>query len=147
MLGKGQTYGQSARGLALDCGETDRHEEFPIFTDWWLGKPDKDDHNLTLYAILDSVSCAGAYEFQDPPGETTVLDVECRALFPRTEPDPPGRPERPANQNRGHGPLTSMFWFGKNSEHQFDDYRSEVHDADGLMMRYGRWPDALAAAR
>ena len=26
LLGKGQTYGQSARGLALDCGETDRSE-------------------------------------------------------------------------------------------------------------------------
>src|SRR6185503_19217468 len=40
LLGKGQSYGLSARGLAIDCGETDgRPEEFPIFTDWWLGKP------------------------------------------------------------------------------------------------------------
>jgi glucans biosynthesis protein len=27
-----------------------------------------------------------------------------------------------------------MFWHGKNSERKFDDYRSEVHDSDGLMM-------------
>jgi glucans biosynthesis protein len=53
----------SARGLALNCGETDRPEEFPIFTDWWLGKPQPDDTELTLFAILDSVSCTGAYEF------------------------------------------------------------------------------------
>ena len=25
--------------------ETDRPEEFPIFTDWWLGKPQPDDAN------------------------------------------------------------------------------------------------------
>jgi glucans biosynthesis protein len=48
LLGKGQHYGQSARGLALDCGEPDRLEEFPIFTDWWLGKPQKDDGQLKL---------------------------------------------------------------------------------------------------
>jgi glucans biosynthesis protein len=28
-----------------------------------------------------------------------------------------------------------MFWFGKNSERQFDDYRTEVHDSDGLMLK------------
>ena len=34
-------------------------------------------------------------------------------------------------------PLTSMFWFGKNSERKFDDYRQEVHDADGLLVHMG----------
>jgi glucans biosynthesis protein len=34
-------------------------------------------------------------------------------------------------------PLTSMFWFGKNSERKFDDYRSEVHDSDGLLVKMG----------
>src|SRR3954470_20982732 len=48
LLGKGQRYGQSTRGLAIDCGETDRPEEFPIFTDWWLGKPHRDDDRLRL---------------------------------------------------------------------------------------------------
>jgi glucans biosynthesis protein len=71
LLGKGQRYGLSARGLAVDCGEPDRPEEFPIFTDWWLGKPHRDDTQVRLYAILDSVSCAGAYEFLIQPGETT----------------------------------------------------------------------------
>ena len=30
-----------------------------------------------------------------------------------------------------------MFWFGKNSERKSDDYRPEVHDSDGLLMRMG----------
>ena len=76
LLGKGQHYGESARGLAVDCGETDRGEEFPIFTDWWLGKPQHDDTELHLFAILDSVSLTGAYEFRIKPGETTVAEVE-----------------------------------------------------------------------
>jgi len=28
-----------------------------------------------------------------------------------------------------------MFFFGKNSERKFDDYRSEVHDSDGMLVR------------
>ncbi len=85
LLGKGQHYGQSARGLALDCGEPDRPEEFSIFTDWWLGKPHGNDEELRLYAILDSASCAGAYSFLIQPGETTVADIEAVLFFRETE--------------------------------------------------------------
>ena len=135
LLGKGQRYGQSARGLALDCGETDRPEEFPIFTDWWLGKPDREADRLKLFAILDSVSCVGAYKFLIIPGETTVVDVEA-VLYVR-QPDK----IHAVNTNRaeiktfGLAPLTSMFWFGKASERKFDDFRPEVHDTDGLLMQ------------
>ncbi|MFM2081377.1 MAG: hypothetical protein RL380_68, partial [Verrucomicrobiota bacterium] len=135
MLGKGQRYGLSARGLAIDSGETDRPEEFPIFTDWWLGKPARDDGSLRLYAILDSVSACGAYSFLIKPGETTVCEVEA-VMFLRDDAN-----VKPVNANRkplvslGLAPLTSMFWFGKNSERKFDDYRPEVHDSDGLLIR------------
>jgi glucans biosynthesis protein len=135
LLGKDQHYGLSARGLAVNCGESDRPEEFPIFTDWWLGKPDKGDTQLRLFAILDSVSCVGAYEFDIHPGETTVAAVDA-VLFFREQ-----KKIHAANKNAqpvktiGLAPLTSMFWFGKNSERKFDDYRPEVHDSDGLLMR------------
>jgi glucans biosynthesis protein len=135
VLGKGQTYGQSARGLALDSGETDRTEEFPIFTDWWLGKPEKDDRTLTLYAILDSWSCTGAYEFQIRPGETTIVDVNGVLYFREPSRVLQANMSAPPIKTVGIAPLTSMFWFGKNSERQFDDYRSEVHDSDGLMIK------------
>ena len=137
LLGKDQRYGASARGLALDCGEPERLEEFPIFTDWWLGKPQPDDMTLKLFAILDSVSCAGAYEFGIRPGGTTVATVRA-VLFVR-------EPEmvHAANTNAlplktlGLAPLTSMFWFGKTTEHKPDDYRGEVHDSDGLLAHMG----------
>jgi periplasmic glucans biosynthesis protein len=134
LLGKGQRYGSSARGLALNCGESDRPEEFPIFTDWWLGKPQPDAKTLKLFAILDSVSCTGAYEFDIFPGETTVADVEAEIFFREPDLIHKAEPNAAPITTIGLAPLTSMFWFGKNSERKFDDYRPEVHDTDGLLM-------------
>jgi glucans biosynthesis protein len=134
LLGKGLRYGQSARGLALNTGETNLQEEFPMFTDWWLGKPEKTSDTLRLYALLDSVSCAGAFEFLLRPGETTVADVNAVLYF--REPKNIGSAKnQPAIRTLGMAPLTSMFWFGENSEKKADDYRPEVHDSDGLLVR------------
>lgn len=129
LLGQGQSYGQSARGLVLDCGETDRAEEFPLFTDWWISKPRRSDNCVHLFGLLDSVSCTGAYEFYLSPGKTTVADIQA-VIFLRE----PGKRKNPF-PTLGLAPLTGMFWFGENSERLFDDYRPEVHDCDGLLMR------------
>jgi len=136
LLGKDQRYGSSARGLALNCGGSGP-EEFPIFTDWWLGKPQPDDSDLVLYAILDSVSCTGAYEFRIHPGESTVVDVKAEVYFREPEQIRAVDTNTPAIQTMGLAPLTSMFWFGKNTERRFDDYRPEVHDSDGLLAEMG----------
>ncbi len=126
-LGKGQRYGQSARGLAINSGEGDRQEEFPIFTRWWLGKPEKQSNTLRLYALLESASCAGAYDLLLRPGENTVVDIDA-VLFLRES-------SRNNLKTLGIAPLTSMFWFGENSQTRPDDYRPEVHDSDGLLVR------------
>jgi periplasmic glucans biosynthesis protein len=125
MLGQGQRYGSSARGLALNSGETDRKEEFPIFTEWWLAKPEKGNDTLHCFGLLESASCAGAYEFLIRPGETTFADVTA-VVFMREGADV---------KTFGVAPLTSMFWFGETSESKTDDYRPEVHDTDGLLIR------------
>ena len=137
LLGKNLRYGESARGLALDSGEGDRPEEFSIFTDWWLGKPQKDDTELRLYAILDSVSCAGAYEFFIRPGDTTTASVQAVLFFRETNAIAAVDKNRKPLKTIGLAPLTSMFWFGKNTERKFDDYRTEVHDSDGLLVHMG----------
>jgi glucans biosynthesis protein len=135
MLGQGQRYGTSARGLAINCGEEGLREEFPMFTDWWIGKPDKGSPTVRLYAILDSVSCAGAYEFLVRPGETTFAEVTA-VLFLRDETKVrAAAADQPAIKTLGMAPLTSMFWFGENSENRPDDFRAEVHDCDGLLIR------------
>ena len=135
LLGKGQHYGQSARGLALDCGETDRPEEFPLFTDWWVGKPHKEDDELRFYAILDSVSCVGAFGFLIRPGETTVADIDAILYFREETSAHPTGTQWKAFKTVGLAPLTSMFWFGEASERKFQDYRRAVHDTDGLLIR------------
>ncbi|HZL77323.1 MAG TPA: glucan biosynthesis protein G, partial [Candidatus Limnocylindrales bacterium] len=137
LLGKNLRYGESARGLALDSGEGDRPEEFPIFTDWWLGKPSSDDNELRLYAILDSVSCAGAYEFFIRPGETTTASIKAVLYFRAPAKVAAVNKDRKPIKTIGLAPLTSMFWFGKDTERKFDDYRTEVHDSDGLLVHMG----------
>ena len=137
LLGKNLRYGASARGLALDSGEGDRSEEFPIFTDWWLGKPHSDDNELRLYAILDSVSCTGAYEFFIRPGDTTSVNIQAILYFREPAKVTAVDKKRQPSKTIGLAPLTSMFWFGKDTERKFDDYRTEVHDSDGLLVRMG----------
>lgn len=128
VLGREQTFGLSARGLAVDTARPEG-EEFPIFRDFWLVKPAADDSRLTLYALLDSPSIAGAYRFEIEPGTDTRLTVAAR-LFARED---IGR--------LGIAPLTSMHLHGENRTERFDDFRPEVHDSDTLLMQSGddRW--------
>lgn len=124
-LGKGQKYGLSARGLAIDTA-VQTGEEFPIFREFWLKKPSQKDSNIIVYALLDSPSVAGAYTFVITPGLNTTIEVDA-TLFPR----------KPINK-LGIAPLTSMYLFGENSKTEFDDHRPEVHDSDGLLVWNGQ---------
>ncbi len=121
-LGRNQRYGISARGLALDAGMEGVAEEFPDFVEFWLGKPKPESTGLTIYALMDSPSVAGAYEFVLKPGETTRIDVTVTLFY------------RDVSRDIGLAPLTSMYWYGENHEHRFGDYRPEVHDSDGLLL-------------
>jgi glucans biosynthesis protein len=124
-LGRNQGYGLSARGLAIDTA-TERGEEFPSFTDFWLMRPKQGDRTLVIYAVLDSKSAAGAYRFEIRPGSITQVEVQSH-LYPRR-----------TLQKVGIAPLTSMFLYGENpSGKRFDDFRPEVHDSDGLMVHNG----------
>ena len=123
-MGKGQGYGISARGLALDTALYSG-EEFPRFTEFWLARPNAGDKELTIYALLDSPRATGAYRFVLRPGVDTTIDVKAQ-LYLR------------ANVTKlGVAPLTSMFFFGENQNGPSDDFRPEVHDSDGLSIQSG----------
>jgi glucans biosynthesis protein len=125
VLGRNQTYGLSARGLAIDTGAASG-EEFPYFTDFWLVRPDPQQRTLTIYALLDSPGITGAYQFEVRPGTTTQVQVTAE-LYPRRQ-----------IAKLGIAPMTSMFLYGENQgSHRFDDFRPEVHDSDGLMTESG----------
>ncbi|MBI3902452.1 MAG: glucan biosynthesis protein G [Nitrosomonadales bacterium] len=123
-LGKGQSYGLSARGLAIDTALSGG-EEFPQFVEFWIERPTADAEELQIYALLDSPRMAGAYRFVMKPGVDTVLDVKAQ-LYART-----------SVGKLGIAPLTSMFFFGENQPPKYNDYRPEVHDSDGLSIQLG----------
>jgi periplasmic glucans biosynthesis protein len=123
-LGRGQKYGLSARGLAINAGVKDG-EEFPFFREFWIETPAADAERATIYALMDSASLTGAYRFHVYPGEDTAVAVTA-TLFPRRR-----------VEKFGIAPLTSMFFTGENDRRYFDDYRSELHDSDGLMLHNG----------
>lgn len=124
VLGRGQRYGLSARGLAIGAGVRDG-EEFPFFREFWIEAPVANAERLTIYALLDSPSATGAYRFILYPGQDSVLDVSA-TLFARKR-----------IEKLGLAPLTSMFFTGENDRRFHDDFRSELHDSDGLMIHSG----------
>jgi glucans biosynthesis protein len=65
-------YGLSARGLAIDTA-LNRPEEFPRFSDFWFVRPEENTMRLTVYALLDSLSVAGAYRFDIAPAATLSM--------------------------------------------------------------------------
>ncbi len=124
-LGRGQRYGLSARGIAIDTG-LPSGEEFPWFRAFWLERPPAGAEQLVVHALLDGPSLAGAYTFAIVPGATTRIDVRA-VLFPRQ-----------AIELLGVAPLTSMYLFGASDRRNVDDFRPNVHDSQGLQLWTGR---------
>jgi len=123
-IGRGDTYGLSGRGLALNTGDPSG-EEFPDFVEFWIERPAPDSKKATVHALLDSPSVTGAYRFDLVPGDSTIMDVTA-VLFPRTD-----------LTHVGIAPQTSMFLFDETNRDRFDDFRPAVHDNDGLMITNG----------
>ena len=123
-LGQGMRYGLSARGLALNTAEPGG-EEFPVFEEFWVERPTIKSKAITVYALMDSPSVAGAFRLIITPGPSTVMEVKSTTY------------RRKDVQVFGVAPLTSMFWFGETTSNSYDDLRPEVHDSDGLLMERG----------
>jgi glucans biosynthesis protein len=125
MIARDMHYGLSARGLAISTGDA-KGEEFPSFRHFWIVQPEAGARTIVVRALLDSPSCTGAFEFDIAPGETTTMQTRC-TLFPRD-----------VLEHVGIAPLTSMFVFGPQWRSGVDDFRSAVHDSEGLQMVTGR---------
>lgn len=120
-LARDNSYGLSARGLAINTGLSGE-EEFPRFSDFWLERPKAGQEDVVLYAALDSPSCTGAYRFVIRPGAETRIDVTAKLHFRRDV------------EQLGVAALTSMFLFDEKNSNYFDDYRPQVHDSNALMV-------------
>lgn len=128
-LGKGQAWGLSARGLAVDTAVAHHAEEFPYFRDFWIVPPKPGSDTLSFYARLDSPSFTGAYHFVVHPGPETTVDVNM-VLFVR----------KPVKR-LGIAPLTSMYLQGRDGGPRYDPLIRAAHDSDGLSIETldGRW--------
>jgi len=124
VIGKGQIYGLSARGLAIDTA-LPSGEEFPRFREFWIERPAAKDTQIVIYALLDSPRATGAYRFTIRPDSDTVVDVKSRIYL------------RGKVGRLGVAPLTSMFLYGSNQPWPTANYRPELHDSDGLAMHTG----------
>jgi glucans biosynthesis protein len=127
LLGRGQQYGLSARSLSLNTGLLDNKEEFPFFREFWFDTPGANADHVTILALLDSDSVAGAYRFDVYPALDSRIDVQA-TVFARSP-----------QSGVGAAPLTSMFFMGENDRHyndrnKYDDFRPEMHDSDGLQI-------------
>lgn len=128
-VAKDQFYGLFARGLAVNTA-LQGDEEFSAFKEFWVIKPGKKDKKIKVYALLDSPSVVGAYEYVIQPGKETLMEVNS-TLFIRKK-----------IEKLGIAPLTSMFFFSENSRFEGrDDFRPEVNDSDGMaiLSKVGEW--------
>lgn len=122
-LGRGQTYGLHARGVAIDTA-LPSGEEFPYFREFWVETPQANATAIFVHALLDSPSMTGAYHFKITPGAATMLDISAVIFARKTV------------KKLGLAPLASMFFYGETAR-QGGDYRPEVHNSDGLMINNG----------
>ena len=129
VIGKGQVYGLSSRGLAIDTAPPGA-EEFPNFREFWIQRPQASDRSMVIYALLDSPRATGAYRFTvTPGGKDAVVDVQAR-IFARSD----------SIKSLGIAPLTSMFLYGPNqqSDVKRGNYRPAIHDSNGLAIHTGQ---------
>lgn len=125
-------YGLSARGVAIDTAMP-TPEEFPRFSEYWIegGNPFA-KAPLTIYALLDGPSVAGAYKMRTMRHTNAKgvhrIEMEIDAhLFARKD-----------IARLGIAPFSSMYWYGKANRKHAVDWRPQIHDSDGLAILTGQ---------
>ena len=124
VIGAGQVYGVSARGLAIDTA-LPSGEEFPRFREFWIERPKPADRHLIIYALLDSPRATGAYRFVIIPDSDITVSIQSKIYL------------RDQVGKLGVAPLTSMFLFGSNQPSPMTNFRPELHDSSGLSIHAG----------
>ena len=88
-------------------------------------RPADDAPTVTVHALLDSTSVAGAYRFVMTRGAGVTMEISCQLHV------------RHQVQRFCIAPLTSMYWFSETLKGTAADWRPEVHDSDGLALWTG----------
>jgi len=123
-LAPSQNFGVTSRGLTIRTGDA-RGEEIPVFRAFWIEKASRAANALTVHALLDSESVAGAYRITIHPGDATIIDVE-GSLFPRATID-----------NYGLAAMSATCFFNPVDRRGDDDVRNAAAELSGLQMLTG----------
>ena len=122
--GEDGQYGMSARAVAIDVAMP-TPEEFPRFTDFYIGPSRTGEHDLTIACLMDGPRITGILEMDVGKDGPVVMDIRAR-FFARED-----------IERVGLAPLTSMFWFSETDRERRVDWRPEIHDSDGLAIWTG----------
>ena len=120
-----QPFGLTARGLAIRTGD-DPGEEFPLFREFWIEKPNPAANTLTIQALLDSASVTGAFRFTLRLSDTTIIDTEM-TLIARTAVD-----------KLGFGAMAAAYLFSPLDHRRPDDVRAAAYESTGLQILTGK---------
>lgn len=120
----GEPFGLSARGIAIDTGVANTAEEFPRYTEFWLGA--SGGAQFDLVALLTGASVSGAYRFQVRPFPMRTIMYVTATLYLLHN-----------VSQLGLAPLTSMYLEGPSSLNRPDPRVEAVHDSDGLLVHDG----------
>ena len=129
--GHAQPFGLTARGLSIRTGD-DPGEEFPLFREFWIEKPNPAANTLTMQALLDSPSVTGAFRFTLRPAETTIIDTEMTLIA------------RAAVDKLGFGAMAAAYLFSPLDHRRPDDVRAAVYEFDGPADSHRRRRVAVA---
>jgi glucans biosynthesis protein len=121
---RGQAFGVTTRGLAIRTGD-EPGEEFPLFREFWIEKPNPAADTLTIHALLDSAAVTGAFRFTLRPLETTIIDTETTLIA------------RVAVDKLGFGAMAAAYLFSGLDHRRPDDVRAAVYESTGLQILAG----------
>jgi periplasmic glucans biosynthesis protein len=119
-----QPFGLTARGLSIRTGD-EPGEEFPLFREFWIERPNPAANTLTIHALLDSASVTGAVRFTLRPGEATIIDTEMTLI------------SRTAVDRLGFAAMAAAYLFSPLDHRRPDDVRAAAYESAGLQILTG----------
>jgi glucans biosynthesis protein len=120
--------GVAARAVILNPAQPGG-EEFAWFREFWIVRPPAGASELTVYALLESPSMTGAFQFVIKPGTSMIMDVAA-SLYRRRGADWP--------QVLGVLPMAGMYLYSEKENGSPYDWRPELHGVDALLFSEGQ---------
>lgn len=120
--GAQEQFGLSARALAIDT-IAPHPEQFPHFVAFWIKRPTRTADRITVYALLNGPSVAGAFRLRIRPGRAATVAVHSLLFF-----------RRPVHE-LGLAPLSSMYMYDLCDRRPWAYLPPAVHDSEGFLLK------------